>query len=244
MPVGPHLPINLYAMHGKPIPETIASGWMALARHPSITAFVKSILGPNIILWGTQLFNKSPRHGLEIPWHQDGHYWPIYPSATCSVWVSIDAANAENGAMGWIPRSHAPRRIFGHNIDNSEALGLNQVLDFRHTALDEAEAKLNVLEAGQLSLHDVFLVHNSGANTSLHRRAAFVLRYMPCSSVFDPGRLPIGRRTSSTANFRRPLCLVAGEPLENANYPGLLDARASAPSKDAVDAAWAAIQGN
>ena len=39
--------------------------------------------------------------GIEVPWHQDGRYWPIHPPASCSVWVAIDEADEANGAMGW-----------------------------------------------------------------------------------------------------------------------------------------------
>lgn len=97
MPVAPHCPTNLYAGHGHPIPESLAAVWMSLARHPIVLGLVRSILGPDIILWGAQLFHKRARTGLEVPWHQDGRYWPIHPPATCSVWVAIDAADSENG---------------------------------------------------------------------------------------------------------------------------------------------------
>lgn len=242
MPVGPHLPTNLYAAHGMPIPDQLARDWMGLARHPDILGMVRSVLGPDVILWGAQLFHKRAGDGLEVPWHQDGRYWPIHPPATCSVWVSIDAADEENGAMGWIPRSHTTRRLFQHRTDDSDSLALNQVLDLKRESLREDEAKLNELEAGQFSLHDVFLVHNSAANRSGRRRAGFVMRYMPCSSVFDPERLPNGIRNSSAANFRRPICLVSGQPLANEAYPGLLDARKDAPTKEAVEFACASVR--
>eukprot|EP01047_Picozoa_sp_COSAG01_P017116 COSAG01_NODE_898_length_12870_cov_27.573800_2_plen_207_part_00 len=194
------------------------------------------------ILWGSQLFHKRAHEGLEVPWHQDGRYWPIYPPATCSVWLSIDDADAENGAMGWIPRSHVHGELFEHRTDNSDALALNQVLSFERAGLNETDARLNVLAAGQLSLHDALLVHNSRPNRSPRRRAAFVMRYMPSSSVFDPERLPTGIHGSGAANFRRPICLVGGQPLGNASYPGLLDARKSAPTKLEVRAACKRVE--
>ncbi|MEC8869679.1 MAG: phytanoyl-CoA dioxygenase, partial [Pseudomonadota bacterium] len=38
---------------------------------------------------------------------------------------------------------------------------------------------------GQISLHDVRLVHGSDANTSAYPRRGMTLRYMPLTSVFD-----------------------------------------------------------
>ena len=42
-----------------------------------------------------------------------------------------------------------------------------------------------MLEAGQFSLHDVYLVHGSEPNRSSKRRAGYVCRYMPTTSHFD-----------------------------------------------------------
>ena len=44
-----------------------------------------------------------------------------------------------------------------------------------------------ILEAGRISLHDVFLAHGSEANTSPRPRRGMTLRYMPTTSVFDRG---------------------------------------------------------
>ena len=41
------------------------------------------------------------------------------------------------------------------------------------------------LKRGQISLHDVYLVHGSEANNSSMARRAVTMRFMPTSSVFD-----------------------------------------------------------
>jgi len=60
-------------------------------------------------------------------------------------------------------------------------LVLNQSV--KDPRLDRAEFDYVELKAGQLSLHDVFLVHGSQPNTSGRRRAGFTVRYMPSTSV-------------------------------------------------------------
>ena len=50
---------------------------------------------------------------------------------------------------------------------------------------DESKAVDIVLEKGQLSIHDVFLVHGSEPNTSDKSRRGMVMRFMPTSSFFD-----------------------------------------------------------
>ena len=41
------------------------------------------------------------------------------------------------------------------------------------------------LKAGQMALHDVFIVHGSGVNTSPYSRRGMTMRFMPTSSKFD-----------------------------------------------------------
>ena len=157
--------------------------FLDLACDDGILDLVEGAIGPDIILWSSHLFCKPAGEGREVPWHQDGHYWPIRPLATCSVWVALDDVTLDNGAMGWVPGSHASRRLYTHHTDSRGELALNQALDSGQVDLESA--RYNQLEAGQMSLHDVHLVHGSPPNRSARRRAGLVLRYMPSTSVFD-----------------------------------------------------------
>jgi hypothetical protein len=58
---------------------------------------------------------------------------------------------------------------------------LNQAVD--DIRLTECVPECIALEPGQLSLHDVWLVHGSRPNRSGRRRAGFTVRYMPATSV-------------------------------------------------------------
>jgi ectoine hydroxylase-related dioxygenase (phytanoyl-CoA dioxygenase family) len=60
---------------------------------------------------------------------------------------------------------------------------LNQELDAGE--FDEADAVDIVLRAGQISLHDVYLLHGSEQNTSARPRRGMTMRFMPTTSVFD-----------------------------------------------------------
>lgn len=157
--------------------------FLDVARDERILDLVESAIGPDIILWSTHIFCKPAGDGREVPWHQDGHFWPIRPLATCSVWIALDEVTMENGAMGYIPGSHTDRKLYSHHTDSSKALALNQVLDGDFYNPEDAE--YNILKAGQLSLHDVYLIHGSPPNRSDKRRAGLVLRYMPATSFFD-----------------------------------------------------------
>lgn len=191
------------------LPDAIANKWLRFCSDPMILDMVQSVLGPDVILWGSQVFCKPAATGLEVPWHQDGEYWPIRPLATCSVWVAIDPVTVENGAMRYIPGSHREQRLFGHAMSERTDLALNRVLD--SACYDPAKARYDELEPGQFSLHDVFLVHGSAANRSGRRRAGFVMRYMPGTSHFDR-ELKIAEVANAvrTKFAERPIYLMRG----------------------------------
>ena len=157
--------------------------WLDFAREPIILDSVAQVIGPDIVLWGSALFCKSAEGGKATPWHQDGQYWPIRPLATCTVWIAFDEVMAANGAMRYVPGSHADQRTFEHRTDNSPEYTLNQELldlDWANTNARDVE-----LQPGMFSIHDVYLVHGSNRNDSGQRRGGFVLRFMPTTSHFD-----------------------------------------------------------
>ncbi|MGB1007845.1 MAG: phytanoyl-CoA dioxygenase family protein [Thalassobaculaceae bacterium] len=157
--------------------------WPAFGHHPDLVAMVSQLIGPDLILWSMGYFGKPAVNGKATPWHQDGQYWPIRPLATCTAWLALDDATPENGCLRMIEGSHKERRLLAHDRNDSATYTLNQELP--ETAYDAARARDLVLEAGQVSLHDAFMVHGSAANTSAHRRRAITFRYMPANSHFD-----------------------------------------------------------
>ena len=158
-------------------------GFLEYARNDAILDMVEQLIGPDIALWNMSFFAKPARDGKRTPWHQDGQYWPIRPLATCTVWIAVDDATRDNGCMQFIPGSHKARRLMEHDRNDDDALTLNQEL--RRQEYDEARAVDVELEAGQISLHDVYLAHGSAANTSPRPRRGMTLRLMPTTSHYD-----------------------------------------------------------
>lgn len=157
--------------------------WLDFASIPAVLDMVSQLIGPDFLLWGTTVFGKPAFSGKEVPMHQDGEYWPIRPLATCSAWIALDDTGPENGCLKVVPGSHRDKRLRKHHQDDGDHLVLNQALD--KDQFNEDEAVDICLKAGQVSFHDVYLVHGSKPNTSPNRRAGFVCRYMPTSSHFD-----------------------------------------------------------
>ena len=94
--------------------------------------------------------------------------------ATCTVWLAIDDSNVENGCLRFIKGSHLDKKLKSHNLNDNKNLTLNQELD--KGEFNETEAVDLILKRGQISLHDVYLVHGSDANKSTKSRRAITMR--------------------------------------------------------------------
>ena len=182
--------------------------FLDLARDPEIVELVSGVLGEDLILWGCHVFCKPAAEGFETPWHQDGHYWPIRPLANCTVWVALEESSRENGCLRVIPGSHAGQQLHEHLHEDRSDLTLNQRL--AASSFDEASAVDIELEPGEMSLHDVYMIHGSNANRSTRRRTGVALRYMPTTSVFERNLRPADGKTGIAVDFaNRPLASAA-----------------------------------
>jgi len=148
-----------------------------------ILKFVEQLIGNHFALWNSSFFAKPAYNGFETPWHQDGQYWPISPLATCTVWLAIDDANEENGCLRFIKGSHKDKKLKQHSRNNKTNLTLHQELSKEE--LDESKKVSLILKRGQISLHDVYMVHGSKENKSPKSRRAMTMRFMPLTSKFN-----------------------------------------------------------
>ena len=184
--------------------------FLDLAMEPEILDMVAQLIGPDIILWGCHVFCKPAGDGQETPWHQDGHYWPMRPLATCTVWVALDESTTENGCLRVIPESHLAKITHPHLLEDRQDLVLN--LRTEEDAFDVNKAVNLELQPGQMSMHDVFMIHGAQVNRSTKRRAGAALRFMPGTSVFERNISPVdGKSGVNTAFATRPLWLLRGE---------------------------------
>lgn len=189
--------------------------YLTVARIPEILDMVAQVLGEDIALWNCSFFAKPAKVGTKTPWHQDGEYWPIQPLATCTVWIAVDASTVENGCLRVIPGSHRSKELARHRENNAEGLALN--LELEEGAFDESQAQDLILEAGQVSLHDVYLYHGSEPNRSDQPRRGMTLRYMPTTSVYEHHRPTRFKRSGVLEMSERTIYLMRGVDRSGAN---------------------------
>ena len=112
--------------------------------------------------------------------------------------------------MRFIPGSHKQKKLYSHHWEENPDLTINLVCDDEH--FDESTTFNLELKAGQLSFHDVYMIHGSHSNRTDHRRAAFIVRLMPAHCHYDHtlGE-EIGAKHSAHDYGKRPLFLVRGK---------------------------------
>jgi ectoine hydroxylase-related dioxygenase (phytanoyl-CoA dioxygenase family) len=184
------------------------TGFLNYIRTEPILDMVGQLIGDDFALWNASFFAKPARKGRRVPWHQDGEYWPIRPLATCSVWLALDDATIDNGCLELIPGSHRRTELLPHHMNPSKDLALPLELD--PTGYDETAAVPICLKAGQLSLHDIFMVHGSEPNLSDHPRRAMTMRFMPTTSLYDRAQAARNPRDGRLSMSERTLFLMRG----------------------------------
>ena len=67
---------------------------------------VESILGPDILCWGSTFFIKEPHSESYVSWHQDLRYWGLDSDDEVSAWLALSTVTEANGCMRFVPGSH------------------------------------------------------------------------------------------------------------------------------------------
>lgn len=154
-----------------------------LIKHPRIVAYVKDLLGEDVVGWGAHYFCKMPHDGKVVSWHQDASFWPLTPSKTVTVWLAIDDADVENSCMRFVAGSHHLGHLTYRMSENDGSSVLNQTVD---GAEQFGEVINDELKAGEISLHSDLCLHGSLPNHSDRRRCGLTLRYASADVRSDP----------------------------------------------------------
>jgi ectoine hydroxylase-related dioxygenase (phytanoyl-CoA dioxygenase family) len=133
-------------------------------------------LGPNLLAWNSNWFTKMPGEKSFVSWHQDGTYWKLNPPTVVTAWVALTPSAPTNGCMRVIPGTHTqPMMPQRETYLPENALSRGQEIAVE---VDEREAVDLSLAPGQMSLHHIWIVHGSNANTSKDTpRIGIAIRY-------------------------------------------------------------------
>lgn len=155
-----------------------------LATRPAVLDAVASLLGPDLLIWNTRWFAKQAKSKTYITWHQDAFYWGLEPPLVATAWVALSPSHDGNGCLRVVPGSHRGALLpHEDTFAPDNALSRGQEIAVQ---VDEAAAHSLVLQPGEMSIHDVGIVHGSKPNTSDEPRIGLAIRYV-ASEVHQHG---------------------------------------------------------
>lgn len=170
-----------------------------LCSHPALVDRLASILGPDVTLWRSFIFQKGPG-GDSFPWHQDSRFWDVQPPIAITAWIALTDAKEDNGCVRLVPGSH--EHTVPH-LRNEDGDGFTFEADPEY--VDEEAAVSMELEPGQFVLFYNHTIHGSLPNTS------------------DRNRLGIAARVATPyvlVSEENPVLLLSGEDRQGINEVG------------------------
>jgi non-haem Fe2+, alpha-ketoglutarate-dependent halogenase len=146
-----------------------------MVSHPGVLDAVEGVLGPNLLVWGSDWFVKFPGDAAFISWHQDGAYWGLQPPKVTTAWIALSPSTTESGCMQVMPgtqKTQMPQRET-YALDNALSRGQEIAVD-----VDESKAVPLTLRPGEMSLHHIGIAHGSKANGANYARIGIAVRYI------------------------------------------------------------------
>ena len=122
-------------------------------------------------------------------WHADNPYDPYRSPEAIMLWIALDAADARNGCLHFLPGSHRRDRLDdGAALDEANIGALLEA----NPQFAAIEPEMAEVAAGAGIFINGMTAHAAGANMSRRSRRAFSMLFMPgrCRYTGQPGALP------------------------------------------------------
>ena len=163
--------------------------FLAWIENPLFERISKALLGDHVSLYRAVLWNKAPRAGMPVPWHQDdGRFWGLDRAPSLQVWTALDDAPEEAGCLEVVPGSHL------RGLASKEGGTISKEL------LDDAGAeslrKLLPARRGDCILVHNHLWHRTGTNHRASPRRAISVSFLDAATGCK-------RRRRAPRRFRR-----------------------------------------
>ena len=187
----------------KAYPDRLLPSFDALTRNETLISAASAVLGPDLLVWSAGLFIKEANSPKIVSWHQDLTYWGLDDIAETTCWVALSKAHETSGCMKFVPGSHKTKivpHIDTYAEDNLLSRGQEIAVE-----VNEKDAVVAALDAGQASMHHGLLFHGSGPNTTDDRRIGSAIRYIKPSmkqATGDRQLVSLVRGQDNFGNFK------------------------------------------
>ena len=183
----------------KAYPDRLLPSFDALTRNETLISAASAVLGLDLMVWSAGLFIKEANSPKIVSWHQDLTYWGLDDIAETTCWVALSKAHETSGCMKFVPGSHKTKivpHIDTYAEDNLLSRGQEIAVE-----VNEKDAVVAALDAGQASMHHGLLFHGSGPNTTDDRRIGSAIRYIKPSMKQATGDRPLVSLVNGQDNF-------------------------------------------
>ena len=148
--------------------QNYSSLMLEMIQNKEFLDVVEKIIGPDIVLHHTKLFEKAPKNGAAFPLHQDWSYFPTAHNSMIAAVIHLSEANEEMGCVRIVPGSHNLGKVVdsdGHKY-NSEI----------HDKYNLDAAIPVIASAGDVLFFHCCSLHGSMANTSSKSRKTILVQ--------------------------------------------------------------------
>ena len=158
--------------------QQYSAAWMRALTHEPFLNPVREIIGSDIILHHTKLFQKPGEKGAAFPMHQDYPYFPTVKDTMMAGVIHMSEADDEMGCFRVYPGSHKLGRI-----ENSHGQTEHPVL-----AKYPLEGSVALeAEPGDVVFFHYFLLHGSKPNVSQRVRKTVLVQMYAGDDEVEPG---------------------------------------------------------
>jgi phytanoyl-CoA hydroxylase len=168
--------------------------WLRAMLQSHFLEVAQAILGPDVILHHSKLFQKPAERGAPFPMHQDWSYFPTVKDTMIAGIVHVSNATDEMGCLRVYPGSHKLGRL-------EETNGQAQSEILKEYPLEKAT--IVEAEPGDVLFFHYFTLHGSMPNRSQKiRKTVLVQMHSGDDAVEDSNRHPNARLALSGWNSR------------------------------------------
>ncbi len=158
--------------------QQYSARWMTALFNPVFLSYAKALLGEDIILHHTKLFQKPPSVGAPFPMHQDWSYFPTVKDTMLAGILHLTEATDQMGCLRVYPGSHRLGRIRGTNGQEKSDFLKDYPLE---------KATIVEAEPGDIVFFHYFTLHGSMPNISKKTRKTVLIQLYAGDDHTEPG---------------------------------------------------------
>jgi ectoine hydroxylase-related dioxygenase (phytanoyl-CoA dioxygenase family) len=184
--------------------QKYSAAWGRVLFHERFTGMLADIIGPNVQLHHTKLFQKPTETGGAFPLHQDYHYFPHANETMMAAVIHLTDATEEMGCIRVVPGSHKGGVLETYKSPSGKNPSL--FLDPKRYPVESAMPL--TAKRGDVVCFSYLTIHGSAINSSNHVRKTVLVQ------ARDPEDKPLS--DAHTASHAQGMMLCGVDPLSGA----------------------------